>query len=109
MELGGQGQVPRGQTVNVRPDYRVQSLPTPRALSNHRIWQLGSLAKTDAPRLQPILATFLVAYAALAVNSYAYFFWGPVIAEIFIAACLGLAMVTAKSQAAAYAGTAQRA
>jgi hypothetical protein len=71
-------------------------------------WQLGSLAKTDARRLRPILATFLVAYAALAVNSYAYFFLGPVIAEIFIAACLGLAIATAKSQAAAYAQTAQR-
>ena len=31
-------------------------------------WQLGSLAKTDAGRLRPILATFLVAYAVLAVN-----------------------------------------
>ena len=72
-------------------------------------WQLGSLAKTDAGRLRPILATFLVAYAVLAVNSYAYFFRGPVIVEIFIAACLGLAMVTAKSEAAAYAGVAQRA
>jgi hypothetical protein len=72
-------------------------------------WQLGSLTKTDARRLRPILATLLVAYATLAVNSYAYFFLGPVIAEIFIAACLGLAIVTAKSQAAAYAGTAQRA
>jgi hypothetical protein len=29
--------------------------------------------------------------------------------EIFIAACLGLAIVTAKSPAASYAGTAQRA
>ena len=63
-------------------------------------WLLGSLAKTDARRLRPILATFLIAYAALAVNSYTYFFAGPVIAEILIAACLGLAMVTAKSQAA---------
>src|SRR5258708_2309846 len=72
-------------------------------------WQLGSLAKTDARRLRPILATFLVAYAVLAVNSYAYFFLGPVIAEIFIAACLGLAILTARSQAAAYAETAQRA
>ncbi len=69
-------------------------------------WQLGSLAKTDARRLRPILATFLVAYAALAVNSYAYFFLGPVIAEILIAACIGLAIVTAKSQAASYVGTA---
>jgi hypothetical protein len=64
-------------------------------------WLLGSLAKTDARRLRPIVGTFLVAYAALAVNSYAYFFLAPVITEILIAACLGLAMVTAKSQAAA--------
>jgi hypothetical protein len=32
--------------------------------------------------------TFLFAYGVLAVNSYAYFFLGPVIAEILIAACL---------------------
>ncbi len=72
-------------------------------------WQLGSLACTDAQRLRPILVTFLLAYAALAVNSYTYFFLGPVIAEIFIAACLGMAIATAKPQAAAYAGMAQRA
>ena len=72
-------------------------------------WQLGSLVKMDAQRLRPILATFLVAYAALAVNSYAYFFLGPVIAEILIAACLGLAIVTAKSEATAYRGKPQRA
>jgi hypothetical protein len=70
-------------------------------------WQLGSVAKTDARGLRPILATFLVAYAALAVNSYTYFFLGPVIAEIFIAACLGLAIASAKSQTAAYFRTAQ--
>ena len=72
-------------------------------------WQLGSLAKTDARRLRPILATFLVAYATLAVNSYTYFFLAPVIVEIVIAACLGLAIATAKSQAPAYAETPQRA
>ena len=71
-------------------------------------WQLSSAAKTDARRVRPILATFLVAYAVLAVNSYAYFFLGPVLAEIFIAGCLGMAIVTSNSQAAAYAGTAQR-
>ncbi|HEY4011176.1 MAG TPA: hypothetical protein VGM11_13565 [Acidobacteriaceae bacterium] len=70
-------------------------------------WLLGSLAKTDAQRLRPILTTFLVAYAALAANSYAYFFLGPVIAESLIAACLGFAIVTAKAPAAAYAGTAR--
>jgi hypothetical protein len=64
-------------------------------------WQLGLLAKTEARRLRPILATFLVAYAALSVNSYAYFFLGPVIVEILIAACLGLAMATGKPEAVA--------
>jgi len=72
-------------------------------------WQLGSLAKTDARRLRPILVTFLVAYLALAVNSCAYIFLVPVIVEIVIAACLGLAIVTAKSEAPAYAETTQRA
>jgi hypothetical protein len=59
-------------------------------------WQLGSLAKTDSARLRPIYATFLVGYLALAVNSYQYFFAGPVINEILIALCLGLAVVTSR-------------
>ena len=64
-------------------------------------WLLGSLAKTEARRLRPIVGTFLVAYAVLAVNSYAYFFLAPVIVESLIAVCLGLAMVTAKTEASA--------
>ncbi len=59
------------------------------------LWQLGSLAKTDAARLRPVMATFMLAYVALAVNSNTYFFMGPVIAEILIALCLGGAIVTA--------------
>jgi hypothetical protein len=64
-------------------------------------WQLGSLARTDARPLRPVVAMFLVAYAVLAVNSYTYFFLAPVIVEILIAACLGMAIVTAKPEAAA--------
>jgi uncharacterized membrane protein len=60
-------------------------------------WQLGSLAKTDSSRLRPIYAIFLVGYLALAVNSYQYFFAGPVINEILIALCLGLAFLTSRS------------
>ncbi len=60
-------------------------------------WQLGTLAKTDAVRLRPILATFLVGYLAMTVNSYFYFFAGPVVAELLIAACLGIAIATAKA------------
>jgi hypothetical protein len=61
-------------------------------------WQLGSLAKTDARRLRPILAGFLVGYSALTINSYAYFFVGPVAAELAIVACLGLAIATTKAE-----------
>lgn len=71
-------------------------------------WQLASLAKTGPGRLRPIMATFLIAYLVFAVNSYTYFFWGPVIAEILIASCLGLAIVTARSSAPAYADAAPR-
>ena len=59
-------------------------------------WLLGSLAKKDALRLRPIIATFAVAYLALAVNSYTFFFLAPVIVEIMIALCLATAIVTAK-------------
>ena len=62
-------------------------------------WQLASLSKTDAARLRPVIATFLLAYVVLAVNSSAYFFIGPVITEILIAACLAVAFIGAKPHA----------
>jgi hypothetical protein len=62
-------------------------------------WQLGSLAKTDALRLRPVMATFLIGYLGVAAVSYRYFFAGPVIAEILIALCLGLAIVFANETA----------
>jgi hypothetical protein len=60
-------------------------------------WQLSSLAKNQAQRLRPILAAFLIAYLALTLNSYLYFFLPPVITEVLIALCLGMAILTAKS------------
>jgi hypothetical protein len=62
-------------------------------------WQLGSLAKTDALRLRPVMATFLIGYLGVAAVSYRYFFAGPVIAEILIALCLGLTIVFANETA----------
>jgi hypothetical protein len=59
-------------------------------------WMLASLAKSDSARLRPILAVFLVGYLAFAVNSYLFFFYGPVIAELAIAGCLAGAIITAK-------------
>lgn len=63
------------------------------------MWQLASLAKTEARRLRPMMITFLVAYAVLATNSNMYFFIAPVITEILIAACFAVAIATAKSPA----------
>ena len=59
-------------------------------------WHLGSLAKADASRLRPILATFLVGYLALAVNSYRYLIAPPMIGELLIVLCLGLAILTSR-------------
>ena len=89
-----------GHTRSFWDFYRGMGLTVTISLTAEAIvfWQLGSLAKMGARRLLPILVTFLVAYSVLAVNSYAYFFLGPVIAEILIAACLGLAIFSAKSQ-----------
>jgi hypothetical protein len=66
-------------------------------------WQLGSLAKTDALRLRPVLATFLVGYCAAVVSSR-YFFAAPVITEILIALCLGLAIASARQAVAGGVG-----
>jgi hypothetical protein len=70
------------------------------------MWQMASLAKSEARRLRPMMVTLLLAYAALSINSYNYFFFGPVIAEILIAACIGLAIVTARAQSTAGIGLA---
>jgi len=67
-------------------------------------WQLGALAKTDAVRLRPVIATFMLAYLVFAGNSFAYFFYMPVIVEVVIAACLGMAIATAKTVEPASAG-----
>ena len=64
------------------------------------MWQLSSLARTDARRLRPMMVTLLVIYLAFAIDSYAYFFIAPIVTEVLIAACIGVAFVTAKTEAA---------
>lgn len=58
-------------------------------------WLLGGLAIKHSAELRPILWVFALAYLVFAVNSYCYFFAGPVIAEILIAGCLLGAIATA--------------
>lgn len=59
-------------------------------------WQLSSLGKSVGAPLRPLLATYLVGYLGLAVISYRYFFAPPVIGEILIASCLGLAILQSR-------------
>jgi len=58
-------------------------------------WQLASVAREHGRALRPVLATFVVAYVAMAVNSYLYFFFAPVVVELLIAACIAMAFVSA--------------
>jgi hypothetical protein len=64
-------------------------------------WQLGSLAKNGAAPLRPILATFLVGHLCLAVLSWRYFIAPPVIGNLLIALCVGVALLTSRRTAAA--------
>jgi hypothetical protein len=63
------------------------------------LWQLSSLAKTDSYRLRPIYAAFLLAFIAMAADSYVYFFPPPVITELLIAVGLGMAIFTSRAPA----------
>ena len=56
------------------------------------LWFLASLARNHALELRPVLIAFAVGYLALAVNSYRFFFWAPVVTEIIISVFLILAV-----------------
>jgi len=60
------------------------------------LWQLAALARTDAARLRPLIAAFLIAYAAIALLSWKYFFVAPEILAILVVLCLGAAFVSAR-------------
>jgi hypothetical protein len=62
-------------------------------------WLLASLVPATGARLRPIISVFALGYLAFAVDSFRFFFLGPVIAEILIVSCLILAIVAAKGRA----------
>jgi len=55
------------------------------------LWQLASIAKSDAFRVRPFIGTFLLASIASAVIAWQFIFVVPVICSVAIAVCLGLA------------------
>jgi hypothetical protein len=60
------------------------------------LWQLGTLARTEAARISPIIATFFAGFVVNAVLVWSFFFAPPLILAVAIAACLGLAFVRAR-------------
>src|SRR5262245_6784436 len=59
------------------------------------LWQLGTLARTDAARLQGVIAAFLAASLGNAYLGWRYFFAIPTIMSVAIALCLGIALILA--------------
>ena len=64
------------------------------------MWVLASMAREESSHLRPLIAVLAIGYLAFALNSYAFFFFGPVIAELLIVACLVAAIATAKPDGA---------
>jgi hypothetical protein len=61
------------------------------------LWQLSVIAKTELlPLLRPVFGAFLLGFLLMAVVSWQYFFAAPVVTEVLIAVCLGMAMVPAR-------------
>ena len=64
------------------------------------LWQLSVLSKTEMlAYLRPVIGAFVVGFLLMAVVSWQYFFAGPLVTELLIAACLGMAMIPARQEA----------
>jgi hypothetical protein len=63
-------------------------------------WQLGTMAKTNAAFIKPILALFCFNFIAIAVVVWHYFFIAPAITELLVAGCLAAAYFTASAVSA---------
>jgi len=63
------------------------------------LWQLGTLARTGAVQIRPIIASFLVAFVVNAILAWMFFFAVPVVMAAAIAICLGLAFHAAGKNA----------
>jgi len=59
------------------------------------LWQLGSLAKTNAERLRPIIAVFFIGFVVNTFLAAKYFFVIPLAMSVVIAVLLALAFYVA--------------
>lgn len=64
------------------------------------LWMLATMAKSDAPRIRPLIALFAIASVANAVLVGRHFFVIPLVTATAIAICLGLAFLAARPKPA---------
>ena len=64
------------------------------------LWFLAPLTFSYGQRLRPPLMVFAIGYLMCAVNSFRYFFIGPVVVEVLIAVCLFAAVAGMRSDVA---------
>jgi hypothetical protein len=58
-------------------------------------WQLATFVRTNGAWTKPLLVLFILNYVGMAVVSWRYFFLGPAVTELVIAAFLALACASA--------------
>jgi len=68
------------------------------------LWQLGSLARTDAARVRPIVASLFLVFAINGVLAWKYFFVIPLVNTLTISVCVGFAFFMAGRGKAVQAG-----
>jgi hypothetical protein len=61
-------------------------------------WQLATLARATPARVRPLVALFIFANLVHAALCAKYFFVTPIIPDLVIAGCLGLAFITAREK-----------
>jgi hypothetical protein len=64
------------------------------------LWLLAPLTASHGEKLRPPLAAFAIGYLIFAVDSFRYFFLGPVVVEVLIAVCLFAAVAAIRRGAA---------
>jgi hypothetical protein len=61
------------------------------------LWQLASLAKTDAGRVRPAVGIILAAIVAHAILAARYFFATPIVPDVVVAVCLGWTLFASRT------------
>jgi hypothetical protein len=65
------------------------------------LWQIVTLARVQPDRVKPIVGLLIVVNLLHAFVCWEYFFPVPIVMDIVVAICLGLALVASSSQTAA--------